>query len=33
MKVIIRKMEYAKRQPEFSVWITDASGGTQKEAA
>jgi hypothetical protein len=25
MKVIIRKMEYAKKQPEFSVWITDAS--------
>jgi hypothetical protein len=25
MKVVIRKMEYAKKQPQFSVWITDAS--------
>ena len=25
MKVVIRKMEYAKKHPEISVWIADAS--------
>jgi hypothetical protein len=25
MKVIIRKAEYARKQPEFSVWVTNAA--------